>query len=404
MPVEIETRPGEYNEDIVDIVTADSDIESLMSFAIDQRAIIEAETSQIQYPEYQYDQILPVDYGQDPWADKVVRRIKDVRGTLKWGSPNNNDIPRVGVAYTMKEYDVYKREIGISYTNEDLIRAARTGINLSSDQDEACREITEQDKNTIALFGNVNKGMEGFFTSSLIPRMTATSNVKSICEAVTLTGGIQQAINFFWTPMQQVSLNQTKTIYRAQGIALSERDYGYLRSTHIPASGDTLLNFLQQKLNILFVPFWYLDHNNLPTVDDSDIEFIGLSNDIMMVFRYDPKCARFHLPMPFEFGPTYFERGGAVIKQDGKYRTGGTEIRIPQAFLYVDLPDTDVTKALTEDAAARKSLAITKSGKNYVQGAPVMFKDYDNKQPAVQMQRALGIEQEKKDGADQTDS
>ncbi|MDG3395132.1 DUF2184 domain-containing protein [Vibrio parahaemolyticus] len=397
MPVEILTAPGEYNPDIVDIITTDSDIDSLMSFAIDQRAIIEAETSKIQYPEFQFDQLIYIDYGQDPWADKVVRRIKDVRGSMKWGSPNDNDIPRVGTAYTLAEYTVYKREIGIEYTDEDLIRASRTGINLSADQDEAARTITQQDQNTIAMFGNVNTGMEGFFTSSLIPTMDATVNIKSICEAVTLTGGIQQAINFFWAPMQQVSLNQTKTIFRAQGIALPERDYGYLKSTHIPASSMTLLSFLQDNLGIIFVPVWYLAYENLPTTDDSDIEFIGLTNDIMMVFRYDKRCARFHLPMPFNFGPTYYERGGAVIKQDGKYRTGGTEIRIPQAFLYVNLPDTVESVALEADEKSLKQLSITKKAGKYIQGAPVMFKNYDNKQNAEKMLEELGISQVKKE-------
>ena len=375
-------KPGERNDAIKDVITLDSDIDSIMSFAIDQRAIIEAETSKIDYPDVNYDRVIYIDYGQDEWADTVVRRIKDVRGTMKWGSPSNNDIPRVGVAYTMKSYEVYKREIGIQYDQEELIRASQAGHNLSSDKDEAAREISQQDLDIIAMFGNTNKGMEGFFTSSLVPRITAKTSIQALCEAVTLTGGIQQAINFFWGPMQQVSLNQTKTIYKAEGIALSERDYGWLKATHIPASNDTLLRFLEDKLNILFVPFWYLDHTMMPLADDPTIQHIALANDIMMVFRYDRKCCRFHLPMPFRFGPTYMERGGAVVKQDGMFRTGGTEFRIPMAFLYVDLPEYT-------DVAVRALIQEDENGKLILPPSLEWLEDFNPEQNAIKMQQML---------------
>lgn len=383
-------KPGELNAAIKGIITHDSDENALMSFAIDQRAIIEAETSKVEYPNTSYDQLIPIDYGSDPWADKVVRRVKDVRGSLKWGSPNNNDIPRVGVTYRMKDYDVYKREIGVQYTKEDLIRASQAGINLSSDQDEAAREISQQDLNIIALFGNVAKGMEGFFTSSLVPRLTAKSSIQAVCEAVTLTGGIQEAINFFWQPMQQVTLNQTKTIFRAQGIILSERDYGTLKATYLPASNTTLLRFLEDNLSILFVPEWYLDHTTMPLADDPTIEHIGLSNDIMMIFRFDPKCCRFHLPMPFNFGPTYIERGGAVVKQDGMYRTGGTEFRIPMAYLYVDLPEyTPPALRQEEDAPTTVILAKNADGKFEFPEDHEWFEQFDPEQNAIKLQAVL---------------
>lgn len=398
------SKPGQRNEDIKDVITIDSDTDALMSFAIDQRAIVEAETAKIEYPDFQYDQLIFIDYGQDEWADKVVRRIKDVRGSMKWGAPQNNDIPRVGVNYTMKAYDVYKREMGIQYTKEELIRASKSGVNLSSDKDEGAREISQQDLNVIALFGNVQKGMEGYFTSSLVPRVTATSSVRTVCEAVTLTGGIQEAINFFWAPMQQVTLNQTKTIYRAQGIALSESDYGWLKSTHVPASSMTLLQFLENNLNILFVPVWALDHTLMPAADDPTIEHIGLPNDIMMVFRYDRRCCRFHLPMPFNFGPTYMERGGAVVKQDGMYRTGGTEFRIPNAFLYVDLPDyvppTKAAATYLGDDSLSSEVTVTKNadGEWVFPENHAWFDEFDPEQNAFKMQAVLLADDEGSEG------
>jgi hypothetical protein len=54
-----------------------------------------------------------------------------------------------------------------------------------------------------------------------------------------------------------------------------------------------------------------------------------------VLYNRAPDVLRFHLPMPHRFLPP-FQKSSMTWEVAGIMRTGGTEVRLPKAMLYMD--------------------------------------------------------------------
>lgn len=333
------------------ILTLDTAPEVFASFLIDQRAHVEKDVFYKKYPDFQYTRVLYVDTSAGEWADVVARKMIDGAGKPKWGGDLNNDIPRVDISTAMGSLFIYEKNLGYSYTQAEVIRASQTGIQLDSERAVLTRDLFEFDLNRIALLGDKEKKMHGFYNHEEIPVTNTGVSIKEMLASISVTSGMQEIVSFFSSGIAKVEQDQTNTIYSVSQITLPFRDYKLLNSAIIPGGGtNTILPYLEKNLGVKFVPEILMQYEKSDQFDD----IIPMTKDRIMFGGKDKQKARFHLPRKLKYGMPYSPNGGRSWNVDGQIRSGGTEIRIPKAFHYFDMADTPVTSMAKKTTRAKK--------------------------------------------------
>lgn len=312
------------------------DINQLNSFALDQRAHIEKGVFSKKYPAIEYNRLIPIDSSADKNADEIVKKIMDAKGFAKWSGAASSDTPMVDFATTYITHKIYSRDIGFTVNRQELARSIQANTNVSTERAIALRDVFERDLNRIALFGDTTKKMDGFYNSEFVGVETVSTNITEIVEAISVTGGTQEAINFFASKINKIQ-EDTLAIYRPTHIALPLRDYNLLRSTIIPGGGtNTLLPFLESNLSVTFVPSIYLAKD---VMKDPYTGASFLDADRMVIFTYDVDVVKFHMPQPLEAMVPY-TNNQKVWNYVFEARIGGVEWRVPMTAKYFDLKDT----------------------------------------------------------------
>lgn len=314
-----------------------SNINDVGSFLIDQLAWMQPEVYEIKYPEVNYKNLLFVDSSAPALVDFVYKRIIDSRGKPKWVSPDVNDIPRVSEDGKIVQHTIHSMALGLNYGMDELTRAIQLGRNLTADRLNTVRRELERALNDVAKFGDLEKQMPGFYNFSVVPTKNAAKSIREVVEAIdNMGGGSQEAINFFRENVSKVWIEQTNSIYRPTHIAVPLRDYDLMSGTMLPFAGNvSFLRWMESNLSVTFIADLQLQKEVL-----NKDGLPNLTSDRMVVFTRDPDVAKLHLPMPIQnWGDMYSKDGNKTIEMDYRMRTGGTEISIPDAMLYVDLPD-----------------------------------------------------------------
>ncbi|CNF43866.1 Uncharacterized protein conserved in bacteria [Yersinia similis] len=66
---------------------------SALSFLVQQAAHIESQIYRLEYPQFKYDTLLPLDDSAPDWIKVVAFRSIDARGELQVFGPNSTDVP-----------------------------------------------------------------------------------------------------------------------------------------------------------------------------------------------------------------------------------------------------------------------------------------------------------------------
>lgn len=303
----------------------DANPAAALSFLQQQAAHIEQEIYRLEYPQYKYASLIPLDGSAPDWAKTVIFQAVDARGELQLLGPNSNDVPTVDIARKQGFHEIKTAALGYTYSIEELEFAKLNNTSLDVERGNAVRDVTEAGLNKIYLLGDKGVG-ESFFNASLVSSEVAAKSITTLISEIP-TNGAQPLVNLFANGYNEIYITNTGTIHVPTGFVLPPAQFQLLQRTLLNdgnASNITVLEFLKKNFP------------NMEFTDDLNLVGIGAGDtDRMMIYKKDMRVVKGHDTMPLRFlAPATSDN--VNFKVPALVRTGGTEWRIPAASHYID--------------------------------------------------------------------
>ncbi len=326
------------------ILTEDSAIEGFSSLMFDMRTQFEPIWYRTKYPQFDWRNLIATDTSANAWADTVARFKIDYSGETEFMDADSTDYPLIEVAEDAGQIYVHEVKAGYTLSRAELIRASQIGLNLPTEKLGGLNLTFERDTCRRALFGSKKIKRPGIFnwktskSSETIPVTVAKNSLgKVIDDAAALTNPSYGPIVAYFNAMKQlVEFKQTNTVFVPTYFALPALAHNKLSATVFPGMTGSALEAVEKNLKMKLIPHYLLDHG---VFNHKDID--PLTKDRIMVGSRSKEVARFHIPMPKRLETPYTQDGGLNWYQPALQRIGLTDVRIPKAFHYVDMPDYD---------------------------------------------------------------
>lgn len=300
------------------------DAQAAMGFVTSQTSYIERQVNEIQYPDIQYPQLVPVDTSASPWAKTVTYYSSDKFGKAGWINGNSDDIPIAGTEKTKNETAVYTAGIGYAYGLEEISQAQMLGINLPGDDAQAARRAYEEMVDRVVIGGDASKGFYGLINAPGVTVGTATTGNWATATPAQILADVNN----------QLTGQYTGTLYTAPVDTLL-----------LPYTAWLLLTTrMVSDLSTETIFSWLLRNNVYTAVTGQPLSVRGLrqldtagagGTRRMVAYRRDPSVVKVHIPMPHRFLPV-FQAGPIRYEVPGIFRLGGVDVRQPLLFSYVD--------------------------------------------------------------------
>lgn len=293
------------------------------AFLLRQLDYIKQKSYDIKYAELKARKLIPVSSEANPGAEKIFYRQYDQTGLAKIISNYANDLPRADVKGS--EFFANVKTLGASYgyNFQELKAAIYAQMPLEQRRANATRRAIAQLENSIALFGDTEYNLQGFFNAA---------NITSVTIAATGTGSSK-----LWstkTPDQiliDMNLVANSVVSTTLGVEIPDTmilplvNYNYIASTARSANSDTtILNYFLQNNPYIKMVEWV---NELATAGAS-----GVTR--MMAYRRDPEVLTLEIPSDFE--QHELEKRGLEYVIDCTERCAGVIVYYPLAIAYGD--------------------------------------------------------------------
>ena len=307
------------------------DAQAALPFVIAQGRNIETRVYQRRYPAFNYAAHVPVVTEGQPWAIGTTFFTVDTAGEAKFLSGAGTDMPFNQVTRDQASHDFAMIGSGWEWNLEEINQAVLYGINLNDTKAMSAADKVERLLNDIAMRGSTEKNWTGLLNDGNVSRTDA---------ATTGTGSstfwsnktVDQILADINGVLSSVRTN-TGEVEWADTLRMPPDAFRDLATRRMGA-GDGFMTLLE-----------YIRRNNIYTAETGqplDIQPLREARNAsqdgggrLVAYRKDPEVVRFHLPMPRRVLAARqksimgFETG--IIA-----RTGGTEIRLPGAFAYLD--------------------------------------------------------------------
>lgn len=300
------------------------DAQAALGFVLSQTSHIEREVNEIEYPDIQYSQLIPVDTSAPEWVKTITFFSMDKVGAAGWINGNADDIPLASTERSKFESQIHMAGIGYGYGLEEISQAAQLGIPLTADDAIAARRAYEEFVDRVALQGDTSKGFNGFF------------NYPGVVAGSAVTGNWATA-----TPDQVLADVNTSLSLQAEGTLYTS----FADTCLLPY--DKFLMLATRKVNEqgLESILTYLQKNNIYTAQTGrPLTIRGLlglkqagagGTPRMITYRRNPQVLKMHIPMPHKFLPVW-QAGAIRWEVPGIFRLGGVDIRRPAEVRYTD--------------------------------------------------------------------
>lgn len=306
-----------------------TDAQSALGFVISQTQNIETEVYKIRYPEFNYADLIPVITQGAAWASGTTFFTQDIVGKTEWLGDEANDAPYTDLIRDTGAAPYYTRGGGYRWSIPELNTAALLGLNLASDKAAGVRFNVERFLYDLAIAGDTEKTMKGLINWTGV---TAGDVPADGSGSVTWWANktVDQVIRDIVVGIEAIR-TATNTVFTPDSLAVPTPVYSDLWTRRMGA-GDgtlTLMAYIQDVLGKAYRrPFVITPLLELNAADPG-------ADGRAVLYRRDKDVVRFHLPLPFQFLPM-FQRNSFMWEQIGIVRTGGTEVRIPKAIIYLD--------------------------------------------------------------------
>ena len=307
------------------------DAQQALGFIVSQTSHIEAQVYEVQYPEIQYDKLIPIDTSANEWARSVTYYSLNKAGRAGWFHHYGKDIHVADSERAKHEVAVEMADIGYRYSLEEVGVAMKTNTSLDAERASAARRAYEEFMDEKALFGDADKGIFGLLnypgiTVVNVPADGGVGNDEPSWSMKT-TEQVLRDFNAAITGMYVDSLQ----VEMADTVLLPVQVLSALATRRLGDTTMTLLQFLQQNNVYTFNTGRPLTIRAVRGLENAGEGGVGR----MIVYRKDPQVLKMHVPMPHRFLPAY-QTGPLVFDVPGIFRLAGVEIRRPGAFRYVD--------------------------------------------------------------------
>jgi hypothetical protein len=308
------------------------DTQQALGFLVSQLSYIEPQVYEVQYPDIQYPQIIPVDTSANEWAKSVTYFSTNKVGQAGWFHHYAKDIHVADAERAKNEVGIEMADVGYRWTLEELGQAQMVpGLNLSADRAIAARRAYEEFVDNIALRGDSNKSYSGIIDypgiTVVIADATGNGGATGWADKVGTPDLILKDVNDALTGMYTGTLQ----VEIADTILMPIAALTLIATTRLPNTTMTVLQFLQDNNVYTFTTGKPLMIRAVRGLEDAGAGGTGR----MVVYRRDPQVLKMHIPMTHRFLPPW-QTGPLVFDVPGIFRLGGLEIRRPSAVRYVD--------------------------------------------------------------------
>lgn len=311
-----------------------TDASQAQGFVVSQTSNIEAGVYMRRYPSYTFEDLVPVVTEGNEWARTTTYYSGDLRGVTEWISGNADDFPYADVDRAKHEHSHFMRGIGYTWNLEEINVARMLGDNLPDRKAMAARFLAIRFLYFTAMLGSDENGRDEKGWTGLLN----DPNVTAVPAAATGTGS-----STYWADKTPDNIiadvnealiginSESSEVEMANTLLLPTSLLQYIGSRRLTDTSMTILQFLREN-NV------YTAQTNQPLTIRVNrlLNTAGEDGEARMVAYWrDPLAVRFHLPLPFRF-LSPFQISSMAWEVAGIMRTGGTEIRLPGAFRYVD--------------------------------------------------------------------
>lgn len=297
-----------------------------LSFVISQVAHVEAEVYEVQYPDIQYPELIPVDTSANEWAKTVTFFSMDGVGEAEWINHYGKDIPYANTQREQFETAIHMAGIGYEYTLEEIGQALMTGMPLDAERAKWADRAFEEFVDKVALQGDATKGMSGLLNYPGITIVNAPAGTGGTTWATKTGDEILADVN---TLLDGVYID-SNTVETADTLLIPEDRFRDL-SRRIGDTTMTIGEFIRAN-NV------YTARSNQPltirAVRGLDTAGVG-STHRAIAYRRDPSVLKLHMPMRHRFLAP--QQVVMLFKVPGMFRLGGLDVRRPGSVRYMDL-------------------------------------------------------------------
>lgn len=304
-----------------------------LSFLQQTHAHVEAELYRVKYPEYNYADLMFVDTSASEWARTVTFYSANSIGKADWFNASATNMPRADVDISQHNHSIQMAAIGYGYNIEEVSFAKLAGPvgNLDQERMFSARREYEKFMYGLAVAGDASKNMDGIIDYTGVTATTAPADgAGSATTFASKTGDqIARDINGTLSAMNVDSLG----VELANTLVMPIAQFNLLSTKRMGTNGDeiTVLEWLM-KYNVYTAqtgqPLKIRMLRGLSGVGDG-------GTDRLMAYVNDRDVVKFHLPMAHRFMPVY-QTGPMLFEVPGIFRTGGVEVRRPNAMRYLD--------------------------------------------------------------------
>jgi hypothetical protein len=297
-----------------------SDAQQAYGFITPQQLRIEAEVYQTVYGPFDYAGLIPVDTDGDMWDAGTIYYSGDIAGKAEFFSGRAFDMPFADVSTSIFERANHMAGVGYEYSTGELIRAARTGRNLTAEKADAARRVSEQFIYNIVISGNTEKSFVGLINNAAVPNVN-TAAWGATPTITTVLGDVNAVL--------LAPYNATRGRYTSDILLMPPTAIQLLAGLIVPNTNITFLDFVRTQNAISTI-----NGNPLEIRSLFELETAGAGATRRMVaYARDRNVAQFHLPGPHTFLPP-FQKSMLSYEIGGLMNIGGTEFRIPTGAAY----------------------------------------------------------------------
>ena len=303
----------------------------ITGFLLAQTAYIQTDVYQREYEQISYPDLVMVDDRAGAYASAIVHFSSDQTGVPALLNQRGGDIPLVETQRAAHVVPIHEYGLGYTYTYPELQQAMMAGRDLDMEKPQAAGLASATRLQAIFETGIPEVNVAGFNNQSGVNVTVAPDGTSGHGEWNEKTGDeilldISNAIGSIFAATRKNHIPNSMALPTSALINLSGRR---LEDTRM-----SLLEYIRQNNAYTTLTGMPLRIAALSGLDAASIGSVA-GQGRMVMFRNSADVVRFHLPMPYEISNP-IQTNGWTWRWDGMMRTGGLEIRIPEAFRYVD--------------------------------------------------------------------
>lgn len=313
-----------------DMFTRDA-MQASLAFMISQATYIEAEVYRTQYPEIQYQNLVPVDTSAPDWIKSVTYFSTDAEGKADWFHAKGHDIAVADISRTKNEIGVEMANIGYRFDIEEVNEAQRYGIPLTAERGQAAYRAYEEFVDEAVIFGKAEKNFNGLINYPGVPIVDAAGSGTGGAGPSNWADKTGDEIMADVNTLISGGYMETRTVELADTLLLPVEMAVMLGNKRLGDTESTVWRFLSQNNVYTNITGRPLTIRGVRGLETAGVGGVGR----MIAYRRDPSVVKVHIPMTHRFLPVW-QTGPLVFDVPGIFRLGGLEIRRPKAFRYMD--------------------------------------------------------------------